>query len=80
MESGEAAQAAISAMNGAVVDGRAPCVNEAEARPERLFGGGGGPRGGRREPWHLNIGAHVEAPGPSKPRDRGKADSPAKAI
>jgi cold-inducible RNA-binding protein len=40
------AAAAISAMNGAVLDGRALRVNEAEERPER--GGGGGGFGGGR--------------------------------
>jgi RNA recognition motif-containing protein len=48
------AQAAISAMNGADLDGRPLRVNEAEERPQRGggggggggFGGGGGGRGG----------------------------------
>lgn len=47
MESGEAAQSAIGALNGAVIDGRPLRVNEAEARPERSFGGGGGGGGSR---------------------------------
>jgi cold-inducible RNA-binding protein len=42
MESSEAAQAAIAALNGQVHGGRALTVNEAKPRPER-----GGPRGGR---------------------------------
>jgi len=43
---------AISQMNGAMLDGRALRVNEAEERPARSggFGGGGGDRsGGRRD-------------------------------
>ena len=41
--------AAISAMNGKDIDGRALNVNEARPRPERSSGGysGGGNRGGR---------------------------------
>ena len=52
MASEEQAQAAISAMNGADLDGRPLRVNEAEERPQRGggggggFGGGGGGRGG----------------------------------
>jgi cold-inducible RNA-binding protein len=42
MESPEAAQVAISAMNGAQLDGRALTVNEARPREERPSGGGGG--------------------------------------
>jgi cold-inducible RNA-binding protein len=42
MESPEAAQAAIGAMNGAQLDGRALTVNEARPREERPPGGGGG--------------------------------------
>jgi RNA recognition motif-containing protein len=41
----EAAKA-ISAMNGAMLDGRALRVNEAEERSSRGGGGGGGGRGG----------------------------------
>jgi RNA recognition motif-containing protein len=44
MGTNEAAQAAISKMNGSVLDGRPLRVNEAEERPPR--GGGGGFRGG----------------------------------
>lgn len=46
MGSGEAAQRAISAMNGTMLDGRALRVNEAEDRPQRGPGGGGGGGGG----------------------------------
>ncbi len=42
----EQAQAAIEAMNGAMMDGRPLRVNEAEARPQRGGGGGGGGFGG----------------------------------
>jgi len=44
----EEAQKAISAMNGATMDGRNLTVNEAKPREERS-GGGGGYGGGRRE-------------------------------
>ncbi len=47
MGSPDAAQKAIQAMNGAVVDGRPLKVNEAEERQNRGGGGGGG-GGGRR--------------------------------
>jgi RNA recognition motif-containing protein len=54
----QAAQAAIEQMNGAVIDGRALKVNEAEDRPARSsnggFGGrgrGGGGGGDRRKRW-----------------------------
>lgn len=49
MESKEAAEAAIQALHGKQVDGRAVTVNEArprEERPPRSGGGGGGYRGG----------------------------------
>ena len=50
MESKEAAEAAIQALNGKDVDGRAMTVNEARPREERPprsgGGGGGGYRGG----------------------------------
>ena len=54
METKEAADAAIQAVNGKDIDGRALTVNEArprEDRPPRSGGGGGygGGRGGRRE-------------------------------
>jgi RNA recognition motif-containing protein len=42
MGSAQMAQAAITAMNGANLDGRALRVNEAEERPARGGGGGGG--------------------------------------
>jgi len=45
MGTAEAASAAIAAMNGATLEGRAIRVNEAEERP-RGGGGGGGGRGG----------------------------------
>ena len=46
MDSKEAADAAVKAMNGAQVDGRALTVNEARPREERPRGGGGGGGGG----------------------------------
>jgi cold-inducible RNA-binding protein len=49
MGSPEEAQKAISAMNGAQLDGRALTVNIARPREERAPGGGGGGGGGRRE-------------------------------
>jgi len=54
MSSPEEAQKAISAMNGAALDGRNLTVNEARPREERTGGGGGGRRpefsgGGRRD-------------------------------
>jgi len=65
MESKEAAEAAVAALNGKNVDGRDLTVNEARPREERAprsgggggggyrggsgGGGGGGDRGGRRE-------------------------------
>ena len=57
METKEAADAAIQAINGKEIDGRALTVNEArprEERPPRGGGGGGygGGRGGRREYSH----------------------------
>jgi cold-inducible RNA-binding protein len=39
MDSGEQAQAAITALNGQAVDGRALTVNEARPREERAVGG-----------------------------------------
>jgi RNA recognition motif-containing protein len=45
MDSDEACQRAIQALNGTEVDGRAITVNEARERAPRP--GGGGPRGGR---------------------------------
>lgn len=42
----QAAKAAINAMNGKDVDGRALTVNEARPREERSGGGGGGGRSG----------------------------------
>ena len=46
MASDGEAQAAIKAMDGVDVDGRALRVNEAEERKPRSGGGGGGDRGG----------------------------------
>ena len=45
MATAEGAKAAIEQMNGALLDGRPLRVNEAEQRPDRGGGGGGG-RGG----------------------------------
>ena len=52
----DAAQAAISALNGYEMGGRALRVNEAQERPRRGGGGfggggGGGGGGGRRDRW-----------------------------
>ena len=59
METKEAADAAVQAVNGKDIDGRALTVNEArprEDRPPRSGGGGGGgyggDRGGRRDYGH----------------------------
>jgi RNA recognition motif-containing protein len=51
METKEAAEAAVQALNGKDLDGRALTVNEARPREERPRSGGGygGGRGGRRE-------------------------------
>jgi len=46
MSSPQEAEAAISALNGSTVDGRALTVNVAKPREERSGGGGGGGRGG----------------------------------
>jgi len=46
MGSDEEAQAAIAALNGQEVDGRALTVNEAKPREDRPRTGGGGGRGG----------------------------------
>jgi len=48
METGEAAQAAISALNGQDFNGRSLTVNEARPREERGGGRGGYGGGGRR--------------------------------
>ena len=48
MSTPEEAQKAISALNGATIDGRNLTVNEARPREERS-GGGGGYGGGKRE-------------------------------
>ena len=47
MESDDACQQAIQALNGTEVDGRAITVNEARERAPRQGGGGGGYGGGR---------------------------------
>ncbi len=55
METKEAADAAIKAINGKEIDGRALTVNEARPREERAprsGGGSGGGRGERREVGH----------------------------
>jgi cold-inducible RNA-binding protein len=49
MSTPQEAQAAITALNGASLDGRALTVNAAKPREERSGGGGGGYGGGRRE-------------------------------
>ena len=49
MSTPEEAKAAITALNGSTIDGRALTVNEAKPREERSGGGGGGYGGGRRE-------------------------------
>jgi RNA recognition motif-containing protein len=49
MESKEAAEAAIQALNGKSIDGRAMTVNEARPREDRPRTGGGGDRGERGE-------------------------------
>jgi RNA recognition motif-containing protein len=46
MGSDDAAQAAIAALNGKSIDGRALTVNEARPQEPRAGGGGGGRRGG----------------------------------
>jgi len=48
MGTNESAQKAIAELNGAMLDGRALRVNEAEERQSRGGGGGGGGGGGRR--------------------------------
>jgi cold-inducible RNA-binding protein len=52
----ESAASAISAMNGAQLDGRAIKVNEAEDKGPRGGGGGGGGRGGSRGPRRGGYG------------------------
>lgn len=47
----DAAQAAITQLNGKQVDGRAIKVAEARPKPDNRGGGGGGGGGGRRGRW-----------------------------
>ena len=54
MSTPEEAQAAITALNGKDIDGRALTVNIAKPREERAPGGGGGFGGGRREGGRSN--------------------------
>ena len=54
MSTPEEAQAAIAALNGKDIDGRALTVNIAKPREERAPGGGGGFGGGRREGGRSN--------------------------
>jgi RNA recognition motif-containing protein len=49
MSTPEEAEAAINALNGKSIDGRALTVNVAKPREERSGGGGRGSSGGRRE-------------------------------
>ena len=61
MPDDDEARAAMEALNGSDIDGRALTVNEARPRPDRRggggggggggFGGGGGGGGGRRSRW-----------------------------
>jgi RNA recognition motif-containing protein len=51
MGTDQQAQAAITSMNGALLDGRALRVNEAEARAPRAGGGGESFGGERRNRW-----------------------------
>jgi RNA recognition motif-containing protein len=48
MENAHSASAAISALDGSMLDGRSIRVNEAQERPQRGGGGGGGYGGGGR--------------------------------
>jgi RNA recognition motif-containing protein len=48
MATGEEAQKAITALNGANVGGRTLVVNEARPQEKRAYGGGGGGGGGDR--------------------------------
>jgi len=51
MSTSQEAQAAIQALDGVELEGRAMRVNEAKPREDRPRGGGGGDRGGRRGGW-----------------------------
>jgi RNA recognition motif-containing protein len=50
MSTGEEAQKAIAALNGAALGGRTLVVNEARPQEKRSFGGGGG-GGDQRDRW-----------------------------
>lgn len=51
MEDAQGARVAIAEMNGAVLDGRALRVNEAEERPQRSYGGDAGSQGRGGSRW-----------------------------
>jgi cold-inducible RNA-binding protein len=51
MSDSREAEAAINALNGAELDGRALNVNLAKPKTERSGGGGGGSRDGRSNRW-----------------------------
>lgn len=51
MATGEEAQKAITALNGAPLGGRTLVVNEARPQEKRAFGGGGGGGGEHRDRW-----------------------------
>jgi RNA recognition motif-containing protein len=70
MGSADQAAKAISAMNGATLDGRALRVNEAEERPNRGGGGGGGGRGGGGGGGGESESAGDRSRGPEDPRTR----------
>src|SRR2546429_5624000 len=67
MENKEAADAAVQALNGKEIDGRALTVNEARPREERPRSGGGGGygggRGGRREYSRHKKNFKIQPPG-----------------
>ena len=60
METKEAADAAVGAMNGKEIDGRALTVNEARPREDRPRGGGGGGYGGGRRDGGAGGGGRRE--------------------
>src|SRR5258708_19524519 len=66
MESKEAADAAVQALNGKDVDGRALTVNEARPREERPRSGGGGGYGGCGVVWGRGeVAASASIPRPT---------------